>query len=112
MHRWAKLASLAVLAGCGSGPQESTIYHDPALRPGVIEANDATERELLVRLAVLEAETSIELGGRTFAAGAPYHAASGRRCIHVVEADTERLACSTSDEGPWVFVPIVVSGAP
>jgi hypothetical protein len=115
--RWAKLASLPVAgliaAGCGSGrPSDETIYHDPSLRPGVVEATTDAERELLARLGSVDGEQTIELDGSAFSAGPTYAAASGRRCRRVIPTlgGRERLACEA--DGAWTFVPFVIGAVP
>ena len=99
----------AIASGCGSSPpREADIFHDPALRPGVVEAQGA-EREMLARLGSIPDETQVEAAGTTLVVEAPYAAASGRRCRGLRAVSGRRIACETSD-GEWVFVPDV-SGA-
>ncbi len=99
------LASSVLGVGCGgTAPREADIFHDPALRPGVVEAGGA-EREILSRLGD-EGLSTVTFGGRDYALEAPYDAASGRRCRGVVGAE-RRLACQNPD-GSWVFVPDIV----
>lgn len=102
-------SSLVSLTACGSAPpSEATIYYDPALRPGVVEASDA-ERQLLARLDEVPPGQSLEIAGHVYVAEAPYAAASGRLCrsvrVRAGERETPRLACE-ADQG-WVFVPDV-----
>lgn len=117
MGRWAYRARavLAALgcaaAGCGAAsPNEADIYHDPALRPGVVAAAAQPETELLARLSQREQAPrgrTITVDDRRFELDPPYHAASGRWCRAVRSDDrTARLACETDDG--WVFVPRVV----
>jgi hypothetical protein len=102
---WLGLAAL----GCGSSaPREADIFHDPALRPGVVEPEGA-EREMLARLGSIADETPVQAAGGTVVVEAPYAAASGRRCRGLRGAARRRVACET-DDGEWVLVP-EVSGA-
>ncbi|HJL18121.1 MAG TPA: hypothetical protein RMH99_20830 [Sandaracinaceae bacterium LLY-WYZ-13_1] len=112
MRRWAHLAPLVAVAataliGCGaSTPRESDIYHDPALRPGVVTAA-ASDSRLLARLAELEGADSVQIDGRRYEVEAAYAAASGRTCRSVLPAGASpRLACESEDG--WVFVPQVL----
>ena len=106
---WSFGCAVALL-GCGaSEPRESDIFHDPALRAGVVEADGEAERALLARLAQDPEAGAMDVGGSTFTLDAPYAAASGRTCRRVSRGDAARLACETG-EG-WRFVPDV-SGAP
>ncbi len=119
MPRWAPLASFAIIspllfAGCGaSAPTEETIYYDPALRPGVVEAATESEQQLLIRLSEVSAGAPMEVGGQVFVADPLYVSASGRRCrtVHARGGeDGARLACETEDG--WVFVPQVFEEVP
>lgn len=107
----ASVAMAVCLAGCGSAtPRDADIYHDPALRPGVIAA-DGAEQELLARLGDIDAAEVVEVGDRTFEVDRPYHAASGRWCRGVRSgAGQPRLACQTDDG--WTFVPQVLPTGP
>ena len=102
------LAAASSLIGCGSSaPREADIYHDPALRPGVVVAADGAEETLLARLPEVASAEVIEVADRRFEVERPYHAASGRWCRAVrVPGGEPRLACE-ADDG-WVFVPQVV----
>jgi hypothetical protein len=82
------------------------IYHDPALRPGVVAPASEEERQLLSRLDDLPNGEPVTLGRARFVAEAPYDAASGRRCRRVVRHGNEeaKLACREDGRG-WVFVP-------
>lgn len=103
----AVLASTGV-HGCGaSEPRESDIYHDPALRPGTVDAASDAERQLLARLSEDEIASPLSLGGRSYAVAATYDAASDRRCREIRDGDEPRLACEEPD-GSWVFVPNIV----
>jgi len=119
MRRWAHRAGgLAVIAaaaalagaaaGCGSAPpREADIYHDPALRPGVVPARAEPETELLARLAGADEAQTITVAGQQFEVEAPYPAASGRWCRTVrTGSRSPRLACEA--DGGWVFVPHVI----
>ena len=107
----AGVAMAASLAGCGSAtPRDADIYHDPALRPGVV-AVEGAEQELLARLGDIESAQVVEVGDRVFEVDRPYHAASGRWCRGVrTGAGQPRLACQ-SDDG-WTFVPQVLPTGP
>lgn len=102
------LSQLALAIGCGAAaPPEAAIYHDPALRPGVVAAVEADETELLSRLASDDSTQTIIVGDRRFEVAASYHAASGRPCRSILtDRGAPRLACRADDE--WVFVPQVV----
>lgn len=103
-------ALYALTSACaGSTPSESTIYHDPALRPGAIAATSSEERELLDRLAASPEPQTIDVNGSTFVLEPEYTAASGRRCRGVRSGERTRLACDA--DGGWVFVPDVFDGA-
>ncbi|HHH28714.1 MAG TPA: hypothetical protein ENK57_10275 [Polyangiaceae bacterium] len=93
------IALLAV--ACGGPPSERDIFHDPALRPGSVEAASEEERQVLRRID--GATSTIEVGGQTYSLEPPYYAASGRRCRGVLGGSGRRLACD-SPSG-WVFVP-------
>jgi len=102
------LLSVCGLVACGaSAPTEAAIYHDPALRPGAVDAASDVERELLSRLSTLPAGQSV-VGSGTFLLEPAYAAASGRRCRAIASIelpDARRLACEAPDG--WVFVPDV-----
>jgi hypothetical protein len=99
---------VAGAAGCGAAsPREADIYHDPALRPGVVPARAEAEEELLQRLDQVEEARTLSLAGERFEIEEPYYAASGRFCRAVRSGDrSPRLACRAGDR--WVFVPQVV----
>lgn len=103
------LLSVCGLVACGgSTPTEAAIYHDPALRPGAIDAASDVERELLSRLSELPAGESVRVGSGTFVLEPAYAAASGRRCRAIASVElpeARRLACEAPDG--WVFVPDV-----
>lgn len=106
-HAVLALAVLATGPACGaSAPPDEVIYHDPALRPGVVPPTSEEERQLLSRLDELSSGEPVTLGGERFVAEPPYDAASGRRCrrIERADGDSAKLACSQQD-GEWVFVP-------
>lgn len=113
VERGSRVAALGciLLCACGasSAPNESAIFYDANLRPGVVEPATEAERELLIRLSELPAE-SVRVGERTFRLGPVYSAASGRRCRLVMSDESRRLACQ-HDEG-WVYVPDVHSDGP
>lgn len=110
--RYAAPASLALsfllsTTACGgAAPSDATVYYDPALRPGVVEATEA-ERAMLDRLGEVAPGATVEADGRSYLAEAAYHAASGRRCRALRSASGSRLAYET-EEG-WVFVPAVLA---
>lgn len=94
-----------LLAGCGAAePREADIYHDPLLRPSVVESEGA-DAQLLARLDDVQDAGTVQVGGAAVQVEAPYPAASGRVC----RAVGERLACRAS-EG-WEFVPVVLPTA-
>lgn len=102
-------ASLAL--GCGGAPPPGPedIYHDPGLRRGALEADEA-DRELLERLGTLPAGEPVSIAGRVYVPAPSYFAASGRACRPVrASIGGTRLACSTEGER-WEFVPDVVGG--
>lgn len=112
MRRAALVTLCCTLAACGSAaPLESTIYYDPALRPGIVEAQ-GPERDFLARLDEIGAGEAVRVGDCIYVADAPYAAASGRRCrpirVRGGSAERQRLACESEDG--WVFVPEVLAG--
>jgi hypothetical protein len=102
------LATLAGAPGCGaSEPRESDIYHDPALRPTVLEATES-DRAFLATLRSSDAEAELQIDGRTV--GPAYHAASGWRC-RAIGGQGPRLACELPS-GEWGFVPHIATQEP
>lgn len=100
------LASLLFVSACGaSEPREADIYHDPALRPGVV-TSEGPEQQLLAQLDGVALTGTVEVSGQSFRVDAPYEAASGRRCRGIHGAAGSRLACTEQDG--WVFVPAVL----
>ena len=105
------LLSLVLGSGCGSqAPRDDQIYHDPALRPGVVEAR-GPERTLLVRLSQANLPRSMTIEGQEFTVEPIYDAASGRRCRAVSAGRGRRLACERPDRS-WVFVPTLEGSDP
>jgi hypothetical protein len=102
------LAGAGLLAvGCGSSPpREASIYHDPALRPTVVAADDPAAEALLA--SVSQAPTGEAVG--PYVLGQTYFAASGRRCRPIRSSGGRRLVCE-NDDGSWSFVPQLF-GAP
>ena len=109
-HRGLALLACVGLAGCGAAPvRDEDVFHEPALRPGVVPPASEAERELLSRLASLEPDREVRIGDHVFVPRARYAAASGRACMRIeVAGDGARVACE--DDGAWVFVPDVFGG--
>lgn len=101
------LVAALALSGCGATtPTEAQVFHDPALRPGVVDAAGPEESNILQRLPESGTDVVSSEDGR-LQLGAVYHAASGRRCRTVGITDQPpRLACERQD-GAWVFVPLL-----
>ena len=106
---------MAVSTGCGSSPPRAEdIYHDPALRPGEVDAADDLESAILAQLSAEPGAGRVEIAGREVVLGATFHAASGHRCREASHGSSTRLACER--ESGWVYVPqvlpsLVASGA-
>lgn len=97
------LSIVGAALGCGGHPlREEDIFHDPALRPTVVEAASEAERRLLRALGDEPPAGPLRVGDAVFRLGPSYDAASGRRCRRV-EGAREELACQTPVG--WRFVP-------
>lgn len=104
------LFTLALLTACGaSEPREADVFHDPALRPGVVQPSGTAEAGLLEQLASNPDPGTIAVGEQSFTLEPVYAAASGRTCRGVQSGEARRVACEANDG--WHFVPSV-TGSP
>lgn len=104
------LALGALACGGAQSPRLADIYHDPALRPSVDEADDV-DRAFLAQVVARPESGTLRIQDRVYVVRAIHHAASGRRCRPVVESDRSRLICEVSARR-WAFVPNVMAEAP
>ena len=115
-RRWSALLLLLLPLACSSVRQPSARDVADANDTGrAVPAVNATERQVLARVAGLPSGTAIQIGDATVNAEAPYVAASARSCraLHITSSASrqarDRLACN--DGRAWFFVPDIFGSA-
>ena len=115
-RHWSSLALLLLPLACSPVRQPTARDVADANDTGrTVPAVNATERQVLDKVAALPSGVATHVGDATVSAEAPYAAASARSCraLHITLSASQqplhRLACS--DGGAWFFVPDIFGAA-